>query len=116
MLKPEEERFIEYWASNRLKRKKSIFQAAIGLPLAVLIVLAIFINLVLGWYKRADMEIRTDSSLIIVILIACAGIVAFITFFAARYNWEQNEQQFKELLAKKNNNATNENKQEKPVE
>lgn len=101
MLSQEEQKFLAYWEANRLKRKKSILQVAVGLPLAVLIVLAIFINLVLGWYKRADMEIRTDSSLIIVILIACVGIVAFIVFFSARYNWEQNEQHYKELLYKR---------------
>ena len=107
MLTPEEQQFVDYWAANRLKRKKSILQAAVGLPLGVLIVLAIFINLITGWYKRADMEIRTDSSQIIVILIACAGIVAFIVYFSARHNWEQSEQRYQELVFRKDSDISN---------
>lgn len=101
MLTQEEERFIRYWESNRNKRKKSVVQIAIGLPLALLFVGAILINLVSGWYKRADATIKMDTSSIIVILIACIGIVAFILYFSSKYNWEQSEQRYNELLAKK---------------
>ena len=43
------------------------------------------------------MDIRTHSSVIIVVLIALVGIVVFITIFSAHYRWDQNEMQYKEL-------------------
>lgn len=101
MLTQEEERFIQYWEANRSKQKKTMVQKTIGLPLAAFIVVAIFINAISGWYKRADAEIRVDTSQIIVILIACVGIVGFIVFFSAKYHWEQNEQRYAELILKK---------------
>ena len=111
MLTGEEKKFIQYWAANRLKKKRSIWQFSFGLPLGVLIVLGIFINLVSGWYKQADMLIRSNSSVIIVILIAAIAIVVFMSIFSARHQWEQNEQHYQELLAKEeklaNNNPAN---------
>jgi membrane protein YdbS with pleckstrin-like domain len=102
MLTEEEEKFIEYWEANRLRRRKVLKQLALGLPLSLLLVAAIMINFFSGWYKRADMEIRTNSSLILVIVIAAILIVVFTTVFSVRHKWEQHEQLYKELLAKKN--------------
>ena len=101
MLTPQEEEFIKYWEENRAKKKKSLWRLSIGLQLAVCIVLALFINLLSGWYKRAEMIIRSHSSLLITILLAALGIVVFISYFSANYRWEQYEQQYQELLAKK---------------
>ena len=101
MLTKQEEEFINYWEAARLKKKKSVWQFSVGLPLAVCIVLALFVNLVSGWYKRADMIIRSNASLLITIMLAAMGIVAFISYFSARHQWEQKEQQYQELLAKK---------------
>jgi hypothetical protein len=64
-------------------------------------VLAIFVNIITGWHKRAAMVIGSNSSVIFVILIAAIGIVLFISAFSAQYQREQKEQQYKELLAKK---------------
>jgi hypothetical protein len=101
MLTREEEKFVEYWEANRLERKKVLKQLYVGLPFASLLVIAIVINFFSGWYKRADMKIRTDSSLILVLVIACILIVVFTTVFSVRHKWEQNEQLYKELLSKK---------------
>ena len=100
MLTPDEQRFIEYWEVERL-RKRSILNLVTGLRLGVLIVLAIFINIITGWHKRAAMIIGGNSSVIFVILIAAIGIVLFISMFSAQYQREQKEQQYNELLAKK---------------
>ena len=108
MLTKEEEDFIAYWAANREKKKKSIWQFSFGLPLGVMIVLLLFVNIVSGWYKRADMVLRSHSSLIITILIAAIGIVIFISVFSARYQWEQSEQRYLELLYKKSHSEDNE--------
>ena len=101
MLTEDEKKFIEYWEIHRLRRKKLLKQLGIGLPLAVAIVAAIFINFFSGWYKRADMMLRTDSSLIIVVLVAIVLIVVFISVFSAKHQWEMNEQRYREFLAKK---------------
>jgi preprotein translocase subunit Sec61beta len=106
MLTQEEKGFIEYWEENRLKKRKVMNQLSVGLPLAVLLVIAIFVNFFSGWDKRATMIINTDPSLIIVLLIACVLIVIFIAIFSFRHKWEQNEQRYQELLnrrEKKNN-------------
>jgi membrane protein YdbS with pleckstrin-like domain len=101
MLTPDEEKFIEYWQANRLSRKKVLKQLYVGLPFASLLVIAIVINFLSGWYKRADMEIRSNSSLILVVVIAGILIVVFTTVFSVRHKWDMNEQLYKELLAKK---------------
>jgi uncharacterized membrane protein len=101
MLTEDEKKFVEYWEIHRLRRKKLLKQLGIGLPLAVAIVAAIFINFFSGWYKRADMMLRTDSSLIIVVLVAIVLIVVFISVFSAKHQWEMNEQRYREFLAKK---------------
>ena len=100
MLSQQEKDFLRYWEENRLTKKRFLRQFSIGLPLGVLIVVAIFLNLLSGWYKKADMEIRSNSSLMPVIIIALVFIVVFITIFSSRHKWEQNEQRYKELRQK----------------
>jgi hypothetical protein len=102
MLTDEEQRFIEYWEANRLRRRKVLKQLYLGLPLSLLIVGAIMINFSSGWYKRADMDLRANSSTIVVVVIAAILIVVFTTVFSVRHNWDQYEQRYRELLAKKN--------------
>jgi len=101
MLTPDEEKFIEYWEANRLSRKKVLRQLYVGLPFAALLVIAIVVNFLSGWYKRADMVIRSNSSLVLVVVIAGIAIVVFTTVFSVRHKWEMNEQLYRELLAKK---------------
>ena len=101
MLTEDEKKFIASWKVDRLRKKKLIRQLSVGLPLAVVLVIAIFINFFSGWYKRADMEIRSSSSLIIVLMVAGIGIVVFMTVFSAKHKWDINEQRYRELLEKK---------------
>lgn len=101
MLLKEEEEFIRFWEENRLKKKKFLRQFSIGLPLGVLIILVLFANLLSGWYERADMVMRSNSSLVIVIIIAALGIAVFMTIFTSRHKWDQNEQRYQELKMKK---------------
>jgi membrane protein YdbS with pleckstrin-like domain len=101
MLTREEEKFVEFWEANRLERKKVLKQLYVGLPFASLLVIAIVINFFSGWYKRADMKIRSDSSPVLVIIIACILIVVFTTVFSVRHKWDMNEQLYKELLSKR---------------
>jgi len=106
MLTKDEEAFFNYWQQQRLRKKQFLRKLSIGLPLGVFIAAAVMINFMSGWYLRAEMDIRKNSSIIIVILIALIGIVVFVTIFSAHYRWDQNEQHFNELLKKKQNEAT----------
>lgn len=98
MLTKEEQDFVTYWSVQRTKKRKAGFN--IGFPLGVAIVLGIFLSMVTGWHKQATAALRSDSSTILVIVIAAAAIVVFMSVFAARYQWEQREQRYKELMAK----------------
>jgi membrane protein YdbS with pleckstrin-like domain len=101
MLTNDEKRFIEYWEANRIRKKKVWRQLSVGLPLGVALVIGIIGNFLSGWYKRADMAIRTDGSVILVIVIAAVLIVIFTTVFSAKHRWDMNEQRYREFLAKK---------------
>jgi membrane protein YdbS with pleckstrin-like domain len=101
MLEKEEENFISYWSVQRLKKNQYLRKLSLGLPLAVLIVSALMINFLSGWYSEADKIIRSNSSVIIVVLIAVIAIVIFITIFSARHKWDLNELRYQELLKRK---------------
>lgn len=102
MLTKEENGFIGYWENNRLRKKKAWRQLSIGLPLASILVIAIFVNLFSGWYQRADMVMKKEqSSLILVLLAAVILIVVFVVVFSARHRWDMNEQRYRELLSRR---------------
>jgi hypothetical protein len=102
MLSEKDQEFLRYWEVNRLRKKKVIRQLAVGLPLAVLFVISIFLNFFSGWYKRADMARSEEApTLILVLLVAALLIVIFIVIFSARHRWDMNEQQYKELLSRR---------------
>jgi hypothetical protein len=100
MLTPEEKAFVEFWSVRRTEKKRSLRQFTIGLPLGVMIVLALFINLISGWHKRAAMALQNNASLIVVIIIAAIAIVVFMTIFSKNHEWDQNEIRYQELLHK----------------
>jgi sterol desaturase/sphingolipid hydroxylase (fatty acid hydroxylase superfamily) len=102
MLTPEETTFIEFWKVRREQKKKSLRQFTIGLPLGVLILAALFVNVVSGWHKQAAMAMQNNSSLIMVILVATVAIVIFMTVFSQKHEWDQHEQRYQELLQKQN--------------
>lgn len=101
MLTEDEQKFVTYWETHRLSKKKLLKQLAIGLPLSSVLVVAIFANFFSGWYKRADMEIRSQSSVVLVLVIAAILIVIFTTVFSVKHKWDLNEQRYREFLAKK---------------
>ncbi|MDP9042151.1 MAG: hypothetical protein M3N30_09220 [Bacteroidota bacterium] len=101
MLSKDEEAFIVYWRLNRDKQKRTFRQFLLGIPLALLFVIPIVINFFSGWYKRAKMMSRTSDFNPGVLLLALVLIVIFIAIFSRKFKWEQNEQKYIELLAKK---------------
>jgi hypothetical protein len=98
MFTEEELRFLRYWETNRNRRKKLLWRLAAGLPLGVLIAVAIFINYFSGWYTRAAMVVNMSASGVLVVLAGLLLIVIFVVVFSSRHKWEMNEQRYRELL------------------
>jgi hypothetical protein len=109
MLTEQEEAFITYWAANREKQKRVFRQFLLGIPLALLFVIPITLNFFSGWYKRATMIRDTPDFNPGVLLLALILIVVFIAIFSRKFRWEQNEQRYLELLAKKKKVEKSEN-------
>ena len=104
MLTEEEKRFIEYWQQNRDKQKKLLRQLLIGLPAGLLFAIPIILNFSAGWDKRASMWARghSDDNTATVLIIAVLIIAVFVAIFSKRHKWEMYEQQYQEILNKKN--------------
>jgi hypothetical protein len=66
----------------------------------LLIVIPIVINLLSGWYKRADMEANSPDFNPMVLLVALLLIVGFTAIFWQRHKWDQFEQRYRELKAR----------------
>jgi hypothetical protein len=105
MLSKEENDFIRFWEANRLRRKKTVRQFLLGIPAGLLIVIPIVINFVSGWYKRANMEANSQDFNPGVLLVALLLIVGFTAIFWQRHQWDQYEQRYRELLARRDRDA-----------
>ena len=101
MLSDEEEAFIIYWKANRERQKKTFRQFLLGIPLALLFAVPIALNFFSGWYKRAAMASTASDFSPGVLLLAIILIVIFIAIFSRKFKWDQYEQRYIELLAKK---------------
>lgn len=101
MYTKEEEAFIKYWEANRHKKKKFFRQMLVGLPIGLLMMIAILLNFMSGWYKRAIMVANADPSFFIVLLIAGICIVAFAGIFSSYHKWDINETRYKDLMNRK---------------
>jgi hypothetical protein len=101
MLTKEEKEFIHYWEENRLRRKKLVRQFLVGIPAGLLIVVPIVINLQSGWYKRATMEANSEDFNPMVLFVALLLIVGFSAIFWQRHQWDQYEQRYRELIARR---------------
>ncbi len=110
MLSEEEEAFIVYWKANREKQKRTFRQFLLGIPLALLFVVPICLNFFSGWYKRATMIRSTTDFSPGVLLLALLLIVVFIAIFSRKFRWDQYEQRYIELLAKKEKQTETEKK------
>ena len=109
MYSKEELEFINYWKANRLKRKRTFRQILIGLPVGLVIVVAIFLNFFSGWYKRANMVANADPGLFLILFISGLLIVAFIAIFSSYHKWDMGEMRYKELQARENSIEKNRN-------
>jgi TctA family transporter len=76
--------------------------------MGVLLVIGIFASVFARWDKHADVQMReemqytTSPTLILVFIVAALLIVMFIVIFSARHSWDLNEQRYRELSARLN--------------
>lgn len=107
MLTEKERSFLEYWAANRNRQKKLVYQLAVGLPFGLLVGAIILTNFFSGWYKRAEMIANSQFNPV-VLYIAVLCIAVFIAIFSKKFQWDQQELRYRELLHKQ---QSEENKQ-----
>jgi uncharacterized membrane protein len=100
MLSPKEEMFLKYWEANRERQKKLVYQLLVGLPFGLLIGVLVIANFFSGWYKRAEMIANSQFNPMVLYL-AAALIAIFFAVFSKKFQWDQQEQRYRELLAKK---------------
>ena len=100
MLTDSEQRFLADWEIKR-QQKRGGFNFGLGMRLGIFMFVAVIINLVTGWHKRAAMAFNGSSSTLLVIIVAGVAIVVFMSMFSQRYQWEQKEQRYQELAAKR---------------
>lgn len=105
MLTKQEEAFLQYWEKNRERNKKTLRQLFIGLPAGLMISGGILLSLDLEWYSRANMVANAKLNPV-VLLIAILAIAVFTAIFYKKYQWDMQEQQYKELLHKKSKSQT----------
>lgn len=99
MLTSEEEKFMVYWAANRNTQRKDFKQFIKGFSKGLIIVVAIGVCMLSGWYTRASMVANSKLSGF-TLFIALLGIAVFMAWLYQNYQWETNEQQYLELQAK----------------
>lgn len=98
MLTDEEKKFLEYWERNREFQKKTSWLLITGLPAGLLFALPILVVVIFhDWYK--NMVYISDSQMVIII-IGVLSVAVFFAVFRGRFRWEHNEQQYKELKFK----------------
>jgi uncharacterized membrane protein len=100
MLSEKEEAFLKYWEGARNRQKKLIYQLGVGLPVGLLFGMFIIMNFYAGWYKRADM-IANSRFNPIVLYVAVIIIAVFFAIFSKKFQYDQHEQRYKEIIAKK---------------
>jgi hypothetical protein len=106
MLTREEETFIAWWDANRNRQKKIRNRWFIALPSGLMFGLPVLLNVFSGWNKRVQ---AITGGQMMVVIVAILGIVAFMAVFSVQHKWEMREQQYRELMHKKNREAQNAN-------
>jgi uncharacterized membrane protein (DUF106 family) len=100
MLTKKEIAFIEYWEKAKNRQKKLIYQLAVGLPVGLLFGMFIIMNFYSGWYKRAEMIANSRFNPMI-LYVAVIIIAVFFAIFSKKFQYEQLDQKYRELLAKR---------------
>ena len=100
MPKEEEAVFFERWTKQRDTYKNAARPFLIGLSSGFAIGVAILLTVYLGWYQRANMVLNSSLNPLL-FLLAIIGISIFMAFMYRNYQWEQQEQSYLSILARK---------------
>ena len=104
MLTQIEEDYIVYWQQQRDTYKQSFVQFVKGMSIGLGISSAIIIVIITGWYQRANMVANSKMSTVVFVL-ALLLITLFMAWLYRNFQWENKEQQYLELLAKRDRNT-----------
>lgn len=98
LMTDEEKKFITYWESNREQQQNIVFQLLSGLPYGLAFSLPVLLVFIYhNWYKNLP---YVSNAQIVVVIIAVILIAVFIAVFRKRFQWDQQEQIYKELKFK----------------
>lgn len=103
MLTEEELDFLNFWEASREPYSKFGSKILRGLPMALtfgfsiialLLVVYLFIP---DWYSKVSIQ---NNGTVVAIFFSILILIVFISFFRMHFQWEMNEQAYKELKAK----------------
>ncbi len=103
MLTDREKAFLDYWKANRERKKNAAVRLREGLQPALLFALPVILLLIAVWLFFPEWQTKiskTSPSALIAALLALAMVVVFFAFFKTQYDWEKQEQQYRELRSK----------------
>lgn len=115
MVTNEEQRFLDYWKVNRTKQKSFYSLISLGMPIGILIGIGMLLNLMTGWYERANM-VANGQSTPLVLVIAIVIIAVFCSIFFKYHQWDRNEQRYLEIIKREEKKSSVEKQQDEPVE
>jgi hypothetical protein len=98
MLTQQEKDFIEYWERNRDRQKRVFWQFLVGIPVGLLFAVPIALNFFSGWNHMAALFVNSGG---LTLLLALVLIVVFIAIFSQRHKWDQHDQKYQELIARR---------------
>ena len=104
MLTEEELNFLSFWESHREPYSKFTSKLLRGLPMAsifgfsIILLLIVVFLFIPDWYSKVSIK---NSGTVTTILISVILLVFFFSYFRMHFQWEMNEQAFKELKAKR---------------
>ncbi len=104
MITEQEKKFIVFWEANRIRQQKLSYQLLFGVPFGLALGTGVVLVLSSGWYERANMVAHTKSSPI-VLIIAIVIITIVCGWLYKKFQWEQREQYYQELMAKSKSDA-----------
>ena len=104
MLTQREDEFLTYWKNNREKLSTTGGKLKKGFPFALLFSFPIlaFLSVIFLFFPDWAAKISFISTgMIVMIFIAVALLTIFVAYFRMHFQWEMNEQAYKELIAKR---------------
>jgi hypothetical protein len=101
-LRPEDIAFMDWWEKNRSQEKRTFRQLLVGLPLGLIFATPIILNFMASrfWYRRAE-AVGNSQFNPAILLIAVAAIAGFVGILHKKIRWEQQEQHYLSLKARK---------------